>query len=121
MRSVQGLIAEFYKGYVKNDAGGRVAAYIAITPFDTKVVCEGSREIASQLGLEGIVITESIASVDLAGVDREGMDVIVRSILEGGYLARPGLGRGGDAVLFTLVNEAVQFLEETAADFSLTE
>ena len=49
------------------------------------------------------------------------MDVIVRSILEGGYLARPGLGRGGDAVLFTLVNEAVQFLEETSADFSLTE
>jgi len=118
---VQRLIVEFCKGYVKNDAGDETAVYIAITQFDTIVIAEDSREIVSEMDAEHSVVTESITRIVLPGVDREGVEVIVGNILEGGYLTRPGSRLAGDALLFTLVNEAIHVLEETAADFSLTE
>jgi hypothetical protein len=117
----QGLIVEFFKGHIETKAGDKIPVYIAITPFGRSIFAEGSTEVSSQLDLESIVITESLSELDLEDLNRESGDVIVRNILERGYLEKIGNGVGGDALLFTLVNEAIQLLEETAADFSLTE
>lgn len=115
------MIVEFCKGHIENKTGERVPVYIAITPFGRSIIAEGSTEVSSQLDLESIVITESLTELDLEDLDCESADVIVRNIFEKGYLKKIDTRLAGDALLFTLVNEAIQLLEETAADFSLTE
>ena len=57
-----------------------------------------------------------ITSLDLTGLDEDSTRTIVRNILQGDYLEKPGVRGKGDAVLFMLVNEAIHVLEsETEA------
>ncbi len=48
-----------------------------------------------------------MTTLDLPGLDREGVEVITGNILKGGYLDMPGVKGKGEAVLFMLVNEAL--------------
>ena len=59
---------------------------------------------------------EPVTTLDLPGLDREGVEVITGNILKGGYLDMPGVKGKGEAVLFILVNEAIHELAEIAKD-----
>lgn len=106
---------------MENPAGDRLPVYTAASPFGKSRIVKGSATVFTDLPSESIVIAESLALLDLEDLDRESADIIITSILERGYLEKINPGIAGEALLFTLVNEAIQVLEETTAHFSLTE
>jgi hypothetical protein len=105
----------FYKGVVRTESGEERAAAWATTPFGSMGLLAGTDLLAFE-GFENIARAESVAGFDLPGVDREGVETIVRSILMGGYLDKPGVKGKDEAVLFMLANEAIHKLEEIARD-----
>jgi len=106
----------FYKGAMRTEAGAEVAVSWAETDFGVTVLVSGSDELVHDLKSEQITDVEPVTTLDLPGLDREGVEVITDNILKGGYLGMPGVKGKGEAVLFILVNEAIHELAEIARD-----
>lgn len=100
----------FFQGLMRHSTGKQVPAQWAQTPFGIMGIDEGDETDLRILDSTSLEPLEEIAVVDLTGLDREGVEVIVLNILSGNYLDKPGVKGGGDAVLFILVNEALQVL-----------
>lgn len=60
--------------------------------------------------------TERITELELPDIDQEAVETIIVNVLKGGYLEKPGVTDRGEAVLFILVNEAIQRLSEIEKD-----
>jgi hypothetical protein len=108
------MIVTFHKGTLRKKDGADVAVSWAETDFGVTALLSGSDELVHELDMEQMTAVESVATLDLPGLDREAIDVIVESILKGGYLDMPGVKGKGEAVLFILVNEALHQLAEIA-------
>lgn len=101
---------DFFKGVVERKPGDHVTGEWAHTHFGIMAALRDGGERTEDLEViepEQIVASEKITSVDLPGLDDESVTVIVRSVLAGDYLDKPGVKDKGDAVLFVLVNEAI--------------
>lgn len=110
------MVVTFYKGTVRTETGAEVAVSWAETDFGVTALVSGSDELVHDPKLEQISDVELVTTLDLPGLDREGVEVIAGNILKGGYLDMPGVKGKGEAVLFILVNEALHRLAEIAKD-----
>ncbi|MFH0826202.1 MAG: hypothetical protein V2B18_25910 [Pseudomonadota bacterium] len=112
---------EFFKGFLRIGAAGKVAAASwAVTEFGMMgIVEEEPRRAIDRLSAEAVVGSDSITSMELPGLFRPQVEHIVRSILWGGYLDKHGVKDGGCAVLYILVNEALQRARQTALEEGL--
>jgi hypothetical protein len=110
------MIVTLYKGALRTETGTEVAISWAETDFGLTALVSGSDELVHELQLEQIANIEVVTTLDLPGLDREGVEVIAGSILKGGYLDMPGVKGKGEAVLFVLLNEAIHELVEIAED-----
>jgi hypothetical protein len=110
------MMVTFYKGTLRTETGAEVAVSWAETDFGVTALVTGSDELIHKLKLEQISDVELVTTLDLRGLEREGVEVITGNILKGGYLDMPGVKGKGEAVLFILVNEALHRLSEIAKD-----
>jgi hypothetical protein len=110
------MVVTFYKGVLRTETGTEVAVSWAETDFGVTALDSGSDELVHELKLEQIADVAPVTTLDLPGLDRDGVEVIVDNILKGGYLDMPGVKGKGEAVLFILVNEAIHELAEIAED-----
>jgi hypothetical protein len=110
------MYAEFFTGVLKTDSGEEFRASWARTPFGCTVLREGHREPVHALEIKGVVVEENVTTVELPGLDGDMMETVVTAVLKGRILEKPGIKGKGDAVLFVLVNEALQKLEEASRD-----
>jgi hypothetical protein len=110
------MIVTFYKGTFRKKDRADVAVCWAETDFGVTALLSGADELVRELDMEQIAAVESVVALDLPELDREGIDVIVESILKGRYLDMPGVKGKGEAVLFILVNEAIHRLAEIAKE-----
>jgi len=108
------MMVIFYKGTLRTEAGVEVSVSWAETDFGVTALLSGADELIHEIDLKQITGSEPVTTFDLPGLDLEGIDVIVGNIIKGGYLDMPGVKGKGEAVLFTLVNEALQRLAEIA-------
>ena len=106
----------FSKGMLQGERGIEYPASWAKTPFGIMSLAKGTDEALQLVDDERIVSEEIVADVDLPGLDRDHLEEIVRSVLAGGFLDKPGIKGKGDAVIFALVNEALHRLDQIAAD-----
>lgn len=111
----------FFKGVVRAEETQDIEVYLAETPFGVEAASVETGELVGSLEVQCITGAEFITEMDVPGLDKASMEVIVRNILGGDLLSRSKPGEVGEALLFTLVNEAVQVLEKTASDFLLTD
>jgi hypothetical protein len=104
---------EFYKGVVRSKTGEECGASWGKTSLGLMGFVEGTDGVSYE-AFDDVLCADLIAGFDIPGVDREVVEAIVRTVLTGGYLDRPGVRGKGEAVLFMLVNEAIHQLEEIA-------
>lgn len=107
---------EFCRGMIRDECGNARDAEWARTPFGLMRLTDGEDESLMPFSGDLVMEEESLTELDLPGLEREGVEVIVRNILAGKYLDKPGITGKGDAVLFVLVNEAIHALEEMAEE-----
>lgn len=105
------MIVRFCKGLLEREPGQEVTAAWAVTPFGIIAVTAGANPELLAVRPEQVIATEPVTSLDLPGLDQEGMEAIVMNILRGRYLEKPGIEDKGEAILFVLVNEAIHELE----------
>jgi hypothetical protein len=110
------MIVTFYKGTLRTKDRADVATFWAETDFGVTGLPSGSDELVHELDMKQMTAVDPVVTLDLPGLDCERMDVIVESILKGGYLDMPGVKGKGEAVLFILVNEAIHRLAEIAKE-----
>ena len=110
------MMVTFYKGTLRPETGAEVAVSWAETDFGVTALVSGSDELVHEPKLEQVTDVEPVTTLDLSGLDREGVEVVIDNILKGGYLDMPGVKGKGEAVLFILVNEALHRLAEIARD-----
>jgi len=101
----------FCKGSIQRPDGGRHECEWAVTRYGIFALSDRGAHELQNVPAESVVASETIASVDLEGLDEAGLRFVVRSILKRGHLSKPGVKGKGDAVLFVLVNEALHDLE----------
>jgi hypothetical protein len=106
----------FSKGVLQGEPGIGYPSSWAKTPLGIMCLVPGDDEALQLVDEARIVSEELIAEVDLPGLDRDHLEEIVRSVLAGGFLDKPGIKGKGDAVIFALVNEALHRLDQIAAD-----
>jgi len=107
---------QFCKGILEREPGQEVTATWAVTPFGIVAATAGANPELLAVRPEQVIATETITSLELPGLDQEGMEAIVVNILQGRYLEKPGIEDKGEAILFVLVNEAIHELERLRAD-----
>ena len=107
---------DFSSGILRGERDADYATSWAKTPFGMMVPARDEEGLLQVFDELRIVSEELIASVDLPGLDRVHLEEIVRSVLQGGYLARPGIKGKGDALIFALVNEALHRLAQIARE-----
>jgi len=103
----------FYKGAIEirgNSGPGKLVVYWAVAREEVFAVSGPSYEPLADFDPGQAIESEFITELDLTGVDREGLVTMVENILTGGYLDKPGVKGKGEAVLYILVNEALQAL-----------
>ena len=103
----------FYKGALEisgRSGPEKLVVYWAVAREELFAVSGPSYEPLADFDPGQAIESEVITELDLTGVDREGLVTIVESILTGGYLDKPGVKGKGEAVLYILVNEALQAL-----------
>jgi hypothetical protein len=108
------MLVTFYKGALRTKDGSEIAVSWAETDFGVMGLASGSEDLVHEIDTGQITVIEPIAAFDLPGLDSEGVEVVVGSILKGKYLDMPGVKGKGEAVLFVLVNEALHQLAEIA-------
>ncbi len=110
------MTIRFYKGIGRTETGDEVSVSWAETDFGVTALVAGADEPVRELNMDWITAAELVTTLDLPGLDREGIEVIVDNILKGGHLDMPGVKGKGEAVLFILVNEALHQLAEIGED-----
>jgi hypothetical protein len=110
------MVVGFYKGALRTETGADVAVSWAETGFGMTARVAGADELLHEFNADQLIAAEPIATLELPGLDRDGIEIIVRAVLEGRYLDMPGVKGKGDALLFILVNEALHRLAEIAKD-----
>ncbi len=113
------MLVEFFTGVIKTDSGEESRAVWARTEYGCTILMGRSRKLVHTAEVKGIVAADKVTSVDLPGLEREMVETIVAGVLQGGILEKPGIKGKDDAVLFVLLNEALQKLEETSRDEEL--
>ena len=107
---------EFCKGLMRDLSGRRIPGWWAVTPFGI-LAWSGDRERGPEYVQKQILgQSETVTTLDLAGLEKEQVEHIVRKILKGGYLDKPGVKHKGEAVLFILVNEALHELSRVQSE-----
>ncbi|MFH1116069.1 MAG: hypothetical protein V1792_19315 [Pseudomonadota bacterium] len=101
---------------MRSKALGKVPMMWASTPHGMLAVAEDPPYELRLLEESDVVADHIIATVDLTDLEEGPANEIIRNILQGGYLEKPGVKDKGDAVLFMLVNEAIQVLESAAGE-----
>ncbi len=109
---------DFCKGFMRSKKLGNIPKTWACTPHGILALAEEPPYDLVALDESDIIVDHTVTSVDLTGLDDDQTNDIVRNILQGGYLEKPGVKGKGDAVLFMLVNEAIQVLESEAEELS---
>jgi len=104
--------ADFFRAVLKENSASGAQVWYAITPFGIRAAKQDRDDIVLDLTMNDLAGVESIATVDLSGLDRDLFEAIVDLILKSGLLGKPGVRRKGDAVLFMLTNEAVHALTQ---------
>jgi hypothetical protein len=102
---------QFCKGSIQKADGSRRDCEWAVTRFGLFALSDRRTHELEVIPPGSIADSETIASVDLEGLDEAALRFVVRSILKRGHLSKPGVRGKGDAVLFVLVNEALHDLE----------
>ena len=110
------MTIRFYKGVRRTETGEEVSVSWAEMDFGVTALVAGADEPVHELNMDRVTAAELVTTLDLPGLDREGIEVIVNNILKGGYLDMPGVKGKGEAVLFMLVNEAIHRMPEIAKD-----
>jgi hypothetical protein len=106
---------ELFKGHIQDASGTEREAWCARSDFGVRAVCfdePAEVRIAEQAR---VAASDHITSLELPGLNREDLEFLLDVILQGGYLARPGVRDSGEAVLFMVVNEALHALDRVAA------
>jgi len=106
----------FFKGIVRGETGRELVVHWASTGSGIVSLLEGAADTERNLNIEQVVDVERVATVDLPGLDEEMRETVIRGILLGGYLERPGVRDREDAALFAMLNEALQKLENQPED-----
>jgi len=109
---------DFCRGFTNSKTRGRIPTTWAHTPHGILALTEEPPYELLILNESDVIVDHTITTVDLTGLDEDLTKAIVRNILQGGYLDKPGVKEKGDAVLFMLVNEAMQVLESVAEELS---
>jgi hypothetical protein len=107
---------DFLRGFLKSKTLGKVPKTWACTPHGILAPDEGPPYELLILNESDVIVDHTITTVDLTGLDEDLANEVIRNILQGGYLDKPGVKDKGDAVLFMLVNEAIQVLESVAEE-----
>ncbi len=102
----------FFRGRVPvpDDKGARL--WWAQTGAEFWVLEERAEDVTRTSEHPAANAVEHITDLELPDIGDEGMETIIVNVLKGGYLEKPGVKGGGEAVLFMLVNEAIQKLAE---------
>ncbi len=108
------LFVRFCKDVVTADETTGVCSSWAETPFGLLAFPEGSKEELQTIAPDRIENSQEITTVELTGLHREGVELIVSNILRRGLLDKPGIASKGDAVLYVLVNEVLHELQAIA-------
>ncbi len=110
---------EFFTGVIKTDSGEESRAVWARMEYGCTILMAGSRKLVHTAEVNGIVAEDKVTRLDLPGIGRDMVETIVAGVLKGGILEKPGIKGKDDAVLFVLLNEALQQLEEASRDEEL--
>jgi hypothetical protein len=112
---------DFCKGLIRTTLGQKVSASWAETPFGILALVDDLKDDLQVIQAEQILVSDTISSLDLPGLERDGVQAIVSNILMRGYLDKPGIRDKGEAVLFILVNEAIHDLSAVCEEESKNE
>ena len=105
---------DFFKGVVQAETGEESVVYWARATSGNVAVFDGTKKTC-RLEDQGVIVDEEhVTAIDLPDLDQDLVDAVVKRVLIGGYLKKPGIKDKGEAVLFVVVNEALQQLEEIA-------
>ncbi len=109
----------FFRGRVPapDDKGAKL--WWAQAGSEFWVIEEGSEQVTRRLDCPESISVERITELELPDIDSEGKETIIVNVLRGGYLEKPGVKDSGEAVLYMLVNEAIQRLSELEKDETL--
>jgi hypothetical protein len=102
----------FFRGRVRASDDKRAKLWWAEAGSEFWIIEEGSEEVTRRLDPPEAVTVERVTELELPGVDAEGIESIIVNVLKGGYLEKPGVKGSGEAVLYMLVNEAIQRLSD---------
>lgn len=72
------------------------------------------KELIQGVSICRVLTSRLITSFELPGLGSEDVEFLIRRILEGRFLEKPGVAGKEDAVLFMLVNEALHELARVA-------
>jgi hypothetical protein len=116
------LKIDFLEAVVDDGSGGERKAYLAVYGPQSKTLMVMSGKILRDLDRDVAKILSVRSSLDVEGLD----DVEVAEVLAEAILRRMDQEvlphhLSAEALLFTVVNEAVHELEKTLSDFLLTE
>ena len=103
---------EFFRGRRPSEGGRPARLWWAVAGEEYWVTEEGSDEVTRGIEVPSASSVERITELELPAIDEEAVETIIVSILRGRYLEKPGVKGSGEAVLFILVNEAIQTLAE---------
>lgn len=106
---------EFFEGLAAQSDGETSRTFWAKTPEGTWRIPESGEGQLTDFDASQALSERLLAEVDLEGLDRSGVEFIVFSILEGGYLDKPGVRHRAEAVLYVLVNEALHRMDRIKA------
>jgi len=99
---------------LRTDTGDEVVAYWARADSGATAILDSTEETFPIKDRTAILKEDLVTSIDLVDLDQDLVETIINTILTRGYLKKPGIKDKGEAVLFVLVNEAIQELEEIA-------
>ncbi len=105
---------DFFTGTLRTETGNEAVAYWAHTDSGDTAILDPPEEPFSIKDQSAILKKGLITSIDLLDLEQDLAQTIIDTILTRGYLKKPGIKDKGEAVLFVLVNEALQEMEEVA-------
>jgi len=108
------MLVRFFRGVIRKQ-GKEFQSFWAESNFGHRISI-GARAFIEAGQAYEIVSGDNVASLELPGIAREDVEFLIQRILEGNYLEKPGAAGKGDAVLFMLVNEALNELAKLAAE-----
>jgi hypothetical protein len=106
----------FFRGRVAVEGADEPWLWWSQTGNEFWVFDEDSDEVIRGFNPPATIYVERITEFELPEIDEEAIETIIINILKGGYLEKPGIKDSGEAVLFILVNEALQMLSEAEND-----